>query len=393
MKINCFIPILAAGLLLPGCVTETPLSVSERTLLVYMAADNNLNSYSFRNISSMLKGSGENILKGCNLLVYQDSADEPPGLYRVRKGQSGAMELLRIRSYPEYDADGVDRNSASVEVMKSVLAEVFDNPSYAAKSHALLLWSHGTAWLPGDAKNYLRSYGEDEGRYMEIYELQEALRGRQFDYIIFDDCYMANIEVAYTLRDNAKYILASPTEVLGPGLPYQHIMQHLFSNEPLEDALIKICEAFYTYYEEKQAGDSYPKSASTALVKTAGLPALADVCREILAGRMEAAFDLPIAEIQRLEYLNNPYHALYDFDDFIKQMSTTEQYNRFKQALDDVVVFKKTTDIAYYAARQESIPIDRTRFCGVTSYVPQRNLDKLNTWYKQHIDWYKAVYE
>jgi hypothetical protein len=386
MKINYFIPILAAGLLLPGCVTETPLSVSERTLLVYMAADNNLNDFSFHNISSMLKGSGENILKGCNLLVYQDSEDELPGLYRVRKGQSGSMESLRIRSYP-------DRNSASVEVMKSVLAEVFDNPLYAAKSHALLLWSHGTAWLPGDAKNYLRSYGEDDGRYMEIDSLQEALRGRQFDYIIFDDCYMANIEVVYTLRDNAKYILASPTEVLAPGLPYQHIMQHLFSKEPLEDALIKICEAFYTYYNEQQAGEMYPKSASTALVKTAGLPALADVCREILAGRMEAAFSLTRTEIQLLEYLNNTYHALYDFSDFMSKMTvSTGQYNRFKQALDDVVVFKKTTDKAYYAARQGEVTIDKTRFCGVTSYLPQRNLDKLNTWYKQ-LDWYKAVYE
>jgi hypothetical protein len=229
---------------------------------------------------------------------------------------------------------------------------------------------------------------------MEIYELQEALRGRKFDFIIFDDCYMANIEVAYTLRDNADYILASPTEVLADGLPYHQTVKHMFSGEPVPNALTKVGETFYTYYNEQQAGSHYPKSATIALVKTSGLGPLTSVCREIVLGKEETIFELPLENIQLLEHLGNPHHALFDFGDFIKQLASAEQYSRFENALKDVVVYKNTTDIAYYAA-EGGLPgfwIDKERFCGITSYVPQRQLTKLNEWYKQ-LDWYKAVYQ
>lgn len=392
IKMTVFSSFLFAGsTLISCCTTEEPAPLPPlpgRTVLVYMAADNNLSSYSYSNIRDMLAGAeGDNLNNG-NLLVYHDSSGGEPRLLQIKKGEAGAIEETLVRTYE-------DRNSVSVEVMKSVLDEVFHNEAYKAQSYGLVLWSHGSAWLPSDLKNYLRAYGQDKSNFMEIYELEEVLRGyNKFDFIIFDDCYMANIEVAYTLRDKAGYILASPTEILADGLPYRYIIKHLFSDEPVPEALTRAGERFHTYYENQEAGSHNPKSAAIALVKTEKLDELALVCREILSGREEDVFNLPIEQIQIIERLRTVDHALYDFGDFIKQMASPEQYSRFEKALKEVVIYQSTTDIAYYAnaGGLAGFQIDRERFCGISAYVPQPQLEALNEWYKQ-LDWYQTVYK
>ncbi|MDR1645260.1 MAG: hypothetical protein LBS05_05485 [Tannerellaceae bacterium] len=393
MKIKAFLlsSVLCAGLTLGSCCSEEePMIVPSRTVLVYMAADNSLSSFADKNIKNMLIGAEGNNLNGGNLLVYHDPASEPPRLLRIIQGTNGAMEEQIIRTYEEH-------NSVSVEVMRNVLEDVFLNPAYKADSYGLLLWSHASAWLPSDIGNYLRSFGQDrtpKNSFMEIYDLQKALQGYTFDYIIFDVCYMSNVEVAYALRNYTDYILASPTEVLGPGMPYEHIVKYLFSGEPVQSALQKAGERFYTYYENQEANSSWPKSASTALVKTSDMDALAAICREILLGKYET-FDLPVENIQRMEYLRDTDHALYDLGDFIRQQATSEQYARFMEALGKVVVYKNTTQEAFYSGydgQGRYLTIDKDRFCGISAYVPQLQLTALNEWYKQ-LDWYKAVYE
>ncbi|MDR1356814.1 MAG: hypothetical protein LBJ58_03990 [Tannerellaceae bacterium] len=394
-KTISFSIILIATLIFSCCwVDEDPLPTPGRTVIVYMAADNSLNSYSYDNIKDMVKGAGGENLNNGKLLVYHDSASEPPRLINIKKGASGEIEQEIVRTYE-------DRNSVDVGVMRSVLADIFNDEDYRSDSYGLVLWSHGTAWLPADVKNYLRSYGQDETNYMEIYDLKEALKGYTFDFIIFDDCYMANIEVAYTLRDNTGYILASPTEVLADGLPYHYVIKYMFEKGNTSRSLKKIASAFYSYYNEQLGGSNLPKSASTALVETAGLDALAAVCREILMGKEEDILNLTVENIQLLEYLRaTKYHALYDFADFIKQLATPDQYARFEAALENVVVYKETTDVAFFGYGGSGsdygsgliVPIDKERFCGISVYVPQRNLESLNEWYKR-LDWYKSVYE
>jgi hypothetical protein len=274
--------------------------------------------------------------------------------------------------------------------MRSVLDEVFKSGDYEADSYGLILWSHGTGSLPSNVTSYLRAYGQDKTDWMEVNGLRDALVGYPLDFIIFDACYMANIEVCYAIRNSTDYILASPTEVLGNGLPYHQIVKYLFTREPAADALQKIGQAFYTFYEEQQGGTTLPKSASTALVKTEGLQQLAAVTKEILAGKEDEVDALPISEIQLYEYLGYSNHTLYDFEDFVKKLAAEEQYARFKSILNNVVIYKQTTDIAYYNTK-ETITIDKERYSGISIYIPQPQLMSLNEWYKK-LDWYKDVF-
>ena len=40
------------------------------------------------------------------------------------------------------------------------------------------------------------------------------------EYILFDDCYMSSIEVAYELKDVTKYLIGSTSEMMAYGMPY-----------------------------------------------------------------------------------------------------------------------------------------------------------------------------
>ena len=76
-------------LFLTACSNETPeRSIAHRTVLVYVAGDNNLSAYGKRNIQSMINGAGSNHLNGGNLVIYYDTADAAPLLLQVKVGNS-----------------------------------------------------------------------------------------------------------------------------------------------------------------------------------------------------------------------------------------------------------------------------------------------------------------
>jgi hypothetical protein len=357
----------------------------KRTVLAYIAGENSLYSFAYDNIRGMLAGAGNGNLNGGYLLVYVDTRYTLPCLIQIKKGEDGTIISDTIKVYEE-------QNSASVEVMQSVLNDVFNNAKYKTASSGLILWSHGTAWLPSDVSSggYLRAFGQDNSNWMELNDLRDALAGYKFDFILFDACYMGNVEVLYALRDNADYILSSPTEVIANGMPYPTVVKTLFSDVSIPGLLRETAETFMAFYEAQQG---YAHSASIALAKTSGLEALASVSREIFAGKGEAVFDVPLADIQVIERLGFPHKSLYDFKDFTSHVAGEEPFGRFEEALSDVIIYKATTEKAFYGNfPSQMFDIDSARFCGISSYLPQRNLTKLNEWYKQ-LDWYKAVYQ
>ena len=228
-----------ALLLLCACEKEeepqVPL-VAGRTVLVYFAADNNLSGSVEGDIAAMEDGLLHTDMHNGNLLVYVDKKGQSPQLLRlVQEGDSVRRELIE-----EYV---IDHASATAERLRQVLQQVTD--TYPSDRYGLVLWSHGTAWLPADYKNYLRSFGTDTGNhFMSVNDLTAALSDYHFDFLLFDACYMASLEVAYALRHCTDYLIASPTEVLADGFPYQLFMQDLFTPEA---NVVDIATQFYTY--------------------------------------------------------------------------------------------------------------------------------------------------
>ena len=308
-------------------------TTAPRTVLIYFAGDNSLSGYVSQNLRAIKEG---------------------------------------------IERDGLNNGNLLTQIIDKVQKE------YPADSYGLVLWSHGTGWLPSDIYSYLRSFGQDgKNNFMEINDLASALSKYHFDFILFDACYMSCAEVAYAFRGCADYIIGSPTEILANGFPYQSIMGDMFKKEA---DVVGIATKFYTYYQSE--------AGTISVMKSDELDELAATCRTLFHDKTERdLFAVPVSELQIMEYLTPNYHALYDFDDYVSRLATEEQYNAFKRSMEKAVIYKATTPKAVYAYPYpygSYLPVNK--YSGLSIYVPQEALPKLNEWYKD-LEWYKDVYQ
>lgn len=348
-------------------------TIVDRAVLIYMAADNNLSIDSYKNIQEIKEGALDNLYNG-KLLVYQDSKNREPRLLEVYQENNVIKEKVK-RTYP-------DQNSASGEVLSMVVKDAFS--LYQTKSKGLMLWSHGTSWLPAQKSLWTRSFGLDGKDEMELSELKKALPDSGFDFIIFDACLMSSVEVVYELKDKADYIVASPNEIFSSGFPYKLIIEDLFSREATEKYLESICNTFYSFY----ANDAdYANSASVSLIKTAGLDELSLLCNRLVKNGVRTV-DLPNTQAMfHLKLTEKP--ILYDFSDFYSQLMTESEKIEMNTLLRDIIIWTRSTPRIYSSSLLRTFKVDR--YSGLSSYIPQEDTPQLNAWY-YNLDWGKTVY-
>ena len=358
----------------------------ERTVLVYMAADNNLSSFGNTNIQLMLQGMKN--VEG-RLVIYLDPSNDVPRLM-VIEGNS-APKLDTLVTYSE-------ENSASPEVLRRTIQDVRN--LYPSNSYGLILWSHGMGWLP-EKYNFHRSYSAGLVRYtnlptkyfgqdthpgdgamesfMETDELMAGISGH-FNFIMFDACFMGAVEVLYGLRDYADYFIASPAEILANGFPYDKIVPWLWGDE--ED-LKRVCAEYFNYY------NTYPdpnnagwNSATVALVKSSELQHLVELTSNIVGeNKCVASTDVWRYPLSKSSLPN----VFYDLGDYINTYGDESQQSAYKQPLEKTVVFKAATPTFF----GQTIPTDK--FSGLSVYIPQTRWDDMNQIYYQ-LEWARTVY-
>lgn len=359
----------------------------ERTVLVYMAADNNLSSFGNTNIQLMLQGMKN--VEG-RLVIYLDPSNDVPRLM-VIEGNS-APKLDTLVTYSE-------ENSASPEVLRRTIQDVRN--LYPSNSYGLILWSHGMGWLP-EKYNFHRSYSAGLVRYtnlptkyfgqdthpgdgamesfMETDELMAGISGH-FNFIMFDACFMGAVEVLYGLRDYADYFIASPAEILANGFPYDKIVPWLWGDE--ED-LKRVCAEYFNYY------NTYPdpnnagwNSATVALVKSSELQHLVELTSNIVGeNKCVASTDVWRYPLSKSSLPN----VFYDLGDYINTYGDESQQSAYKQQLEKTVVFKAATPTFF----GQTIPTDK--FSGLSVYIPQTRWDDMNQIYYQ-LEWARTVYD
>ena len=358
----------------------------ERTVLVYMAADNNLSSFGNTNIQLMLQGMKN--VEG-RLVIYLDPSNDIPRLM-VIEGNS-APKLDTLVAYSE-------ENSASPEVLRRMIEDVRN--LYPSNSYGLILWSHGMGWLP-EKYNFHRSYSAGLVRYtnlptkyfgqdthpgdgamesfMETDELMAGIFGH-FNFIMLDACFMGAVEVLYGLRDHADYFIASPAEILANGFPYDKIVPWLWGDE--ED-LKRVCAEYFNYY------NTYPdpnnagwNSATVALVKSSELQHLVELTSNIVGENKCVASTVVWRYPLSKSSLPNVF---YDLGEYINTYGDESQQSAYKQQLEKTVVFKAATPTFF----GQTIPTDK--FSGLSVYIPQTRWDDMNQIYYQ-LEWARTVY-
>ncbi|MDR1340381.1 MAG: hypothetical protein LBK58_10070 [Prevotellaceae bacterium] len=341
---------------LAACNKEDDIDISPaRTIIAYMAADNDLSGDALVDLEEMKRSYKET---GVNLIVLMDVANKDPYLLRITEGGS---ETIKV--YPEFD-------SADPANMNNLLREIIE--MYPSDDYGLILWSHGTSWLPAGMQ--LKSFAADGNRQMDIPELTEALPLR-FSFILFDACLMGSVEVAYELKDRADYIIASSGETIYEGFPYDLIIPELIKQQP---DFRKVAENYFMYYNG-QENELY-RSATISVVNTRELEALAAVTAQAIAGQ---AFDMTTFDrrsVQRLDVYAEQY--TFDFMDFVNKAFPETDKTALTEHLNKAILYKAHTDgfIGMY---------DIDTFCGLSCYIPHPSRDDLNSYYL-YLNWSQA---
>lgn len=364
-RINLLLLYFGVAVVLSACKkSDTQPNETERTVMVYLSANNNLVAYAYDNINQM-EESFKNI-KG-TLLVYARLANADPAIYRIQNDYSLNINSKKVKTYGPH-------NSSDPRVMKMIMQDMM--AIAPAKHYGLILWSHATNWLP-DNNIRLKSFGDDDGAVMSVEDLQQAVPSG-LDFLIFDACSMASVEVLYELKNKARYTMASPTETLADGIPYHLVMNDLFNPDP-EKALLQTASKYVDYFNSKTG---YKQSATVSVIKNEGWSAFADLCKQQFSTGTLLNGTLSPNGVQRLEFDPKSPSASYDFMDFLDHHYAANSYKAVEDQFQKLVIFKAHTP------NFNQTPI--RKFSGLSIYIPKSADASIFPYYKS-LSWTKAT--
>lgn len=247
---------------------------------------------------------------------------------------------VTLKEYAGFDAG----TPASVRQLFADAAELAP-----AQRYGLIIGCHGKAWIPAASGSITnrsaqglwtpapgalktRAFG-DPGHELDITELAGILESLPYrnEYLLLDDCFMANIETLYDLRHAVDYIVASPCEIMAAGFPYDRALPCLFEDDGASYDLRKVCREFWDFYENDwDCVENNAQSGCISLAETARLDALAEAMADInRAGRK----NYDAATLQVYEGLRS--HVFYDLGHFAEAVCPDAALlERFRTQLD-----------------------------------------------------------
>jgi hypothetical protein len=187
------------------------------TFVVYLDGDNNLEVPYFMVLNDMEKASKKNIW----VVVLADFVN--------RVGRTGAWgNTFRIPLIQDfnptvaYNAEHVgEKNMGSSSTLADFISWAKSN--YPANKYALILKNHGGGWK-GHSEDW--TSGDD---FMYMDEFRQGLSS-DFDLILFDQCLMGMVEVAYQIRGKTDLMLASEEVTYVFDFSYEHIFSAVDAN-------------------------------------------------------------------------------------------------------------------------------------------------------------------
>ena len=275
----------------------------------------------------------------------------------------------------------------------------------------MVLWSHASGWVPAGVllkstpKSSVSSptgdfvgegiwsrdpdalltkwFGQDGSDFMEISDLAAALpKNRELEFVVFDACFMSNVETLYDLRYATKYVLASASELLAEGIPYNKVLPELFAATP---RLEQFCRLFMEFHE--QSNLDY---AMISLVQMDQMEALAAAAKAFYATANPAAVDLD--DVQYLENMSS--HVFFDMEDYYVRMPGDSVLRTdFVEQLGRTVRYADSTPYVYSAYSGSSNHLIKVNAnSGLSTYVPREaeGLELLQSAYLE-TSWAKAL--
>ncbi len=380
-----YLVLFVAGGCLTACddddSTVTPADQTLRRLVVvYIAAENSLTNYAQSDLDEMVSGRA-GIPSDCALAVYFDNS---------QSGQSPTVSLIDSdngqTTLKTFSDDPVSTDSAS---MQETLTYIVN--SVPAREYALVLWSHGSGWLP-EASDRRNTWGVDNGRnntsdngqQMALTTLTHVLEnvGVHWQYILYDACFMQCVEVAFQLRQVTDWSIGSPAEIPAYGAPYDSIMAHLFQ---ADDFARDIPQSYHDWYEAHY---------STGVILSSIRSSQLDALLQATASALDTLDDFPTTGVQKYCAYASSTNWLSEFYDMASLMGHwlgTADYQTWAAAMQQAIPYRFAThrwETAYSAITP--VLSDTTHFAATSMYLPQEGRTSVNALWRQ-LDWGSAL--
>ena len=196
---------------------------SQWTVMVYLDGDNDLEAAALEDFNEMELAQNNPDVKIIVLMdrseAYSSSDGDWTGtrLYHIHHD----TDLHTITSPTLVDTTWLGLQGTDADELNMGLGDTlkrfvtFCTNEYPSQHTALILWDHGSGWAPASvdaSKSNTKFIAIDNGSAgdaLSIKEISAALVGQPVDVLGFDACLMAEIEVAWELRDGARYMVAS----------------------------------------------------------------------------------------------------------------------------------------------------------------------------------------
>lgn len=379
---------------------------SGRTVLAYLVSNNSsssLDKFLKQNIVDMYSGLAQTT-DSCTLIIYYRPYDNDvdglagPSILQFNSDGKGNINNKKSLAGAELTPANViseaycspytekNHNATDPTTMARVLEQMVKlSPS---TSYGLIFGSHGTSWMPGNEITG-RAFGDDSGYNINIPDMAEALESvfssKQLDFILFDACMMATVEVCYEFKDVTDYLIGSVMETPVYGFPYNLIIGDLFYNDvPYND----ICQKYLSYYMTKK--DNYERNlwGNISVFKTEYIEALADVLCATLPEYEEILDEIDYNKVVQFGVGDFKYFS-FDISELFKEFNGGVLNDDIFKALSNVIIFKGCIEGEDYS--YGGIKLEEKHFCGIGMYFPYRiKKPEWNTYYET-LGWYKAV--
>lgn len=417
---------------------EVAFEERSKTLLLYFASHNNLAVDAASNINKIVNGY---LPDDANIVIYSNNfdlktfqmKDTLPVLVNMYKDKNGNRQLDTLYKFPY-------QNSCTKNAMKSVLN--ITKTMCPATSYGLVLWSHGTGWLPTGYYTLDPSTSEDEAKreaaYARLYYgKKEPLSGSS----------SAGVSTAATSSGssvgavrNGKTLFPEPENGVDP---YAHMVKSFGSESRVEMSIFDVQEAlgdthfdfiaidaclmggieiayqlrnscdYFISSPAEMLTDSFPydkviekmvngdyngvskevydyyaaqsgeyRSVTISTVKCSELEAVAEEASKLFDIYRDGIASLDVTTVQRYFRFND--HWFYDLKDFLDNLCGSSETAAFTSALQKAVTAKYTT------GQMITLAIDPAKFSGLSCYINNPEEATLTTYYQKY-DWNSDV--
>ncbi len=361
---------------------------AKQTVIMYMPwADNTIHYYFEKNISAFEAAIERNHgLDGNQLIVFIAENGQQSQMYRIYY-YDGKCRRETLKTYDFASCDYTTPEGISQIIIDAIAAA-------PASTYALAIGCHGMGWVPAGTDVGTRTFmnnikaanayptrffgsSGDPTYQTDILTLAEGIAntGVKMKYILFDDCYMSNIETAYDLRNVTDYLIASTCEIMIDGMPYDEIGIDLLNNK-----FKNVVDKFYNYYSNFKT-----PCGTIGVTDCREVENMAYIMRQI--NDRYPDFPYNTTDIQDLDGFENT--IFFDFGDYVSILcSDPNMLSTFKEQLGRLVPYKANTETYYSWYTGEQHPINT--FSGITISDPSVNRSIANV--KTQTNWYRETH-